>query len=155
MCGNGEPEFGEACDDGNTHELDSCTIGACEPAPDHLMTFDAQDGSVLWSDDIGSSWSHVAVANGVVFAGTNGAAELYAYDAVTGARLATLGQPTATASRAAVDGRSLYIGYGLGGPGGIRAFILPWQRLRLAVEPGAVERSYSEPMGAVLAGEMT
>jgi len=46
-------------------------------------------------------------------------------DAVTGARLATLGLPTATASRAAVDGSSPYIGYGLGGPGGIRAFILP------------------------------
>lgn len=96
------------------------------PAPDHLMTFDARDGSLLWSDEIGVSWGHVGVSNGVVFVGTNVAGQLYAYDAASGARLASFPLPAPTVTPPQVDGTSLYLGYGLGGPvGGVRAYILP------------------------------
>ena len=59
-------------------------------------------------------------------AGTNAAAEFYAYNAASGARIATFPLPAITSSRASVDGRSLYIGYGIfGSTGGVRAYILP------------------------------
>jgi cysteine-rich repeat protein len=96
------------------------------PAPDHLMAFDVNDGHVVWSDDIGPSWGHVGISNGVLFTGANGKLEFYAYDADTGARLATFPLPAATSSKATVDGTSLYIGYGIfGTTGGVRAYILP------------------------------
>jgi outer membrane protein assembly factor BamB len=96
------------------------------PEPPHLMAFDAADGSVLWGAEIGPSWGHVTVANGVVFTGTNGQAVLLAYDAETGARLAELPLPAITSSKPTVDGTSLFVGYGIfGGVGGVRAYILP------------------------------
>jgi outer membrane protein assembly factor BamB len=99
-----------------------CTTGTCLPLPDHLQAFDATDGSVLWTDDIGFAWSGVGAANGVVYSGTNAAAEFYAYNAATGVRLATFPIPVQSTSVARVDGDTLYIGYGIGGTGGVRAY---------------------------------
>jgi outer membrane protein assembly factor BamB len=109
-----------------------CPGGTCPPEPEHLAAFDATNGALLWSDEIGRSWSSVAVVNGVVYAGTNrddpmsGASEFFANDAANGARLATLPLPATSAARAAVAGDSLYVGYGtdVGGAGGVRAFSL-------------------------------
>jgi outer membrane protein assembly factor BamB len=106
-----------------------CDPGAtCPVEPEHLMAFDATTGGTVWEDEIGRSWSHVAVANGVVYAGTNAtddtgmASWLYAYDAASGQRLATFPLPLSSAARAAIDGNSVYVGYGLGGGGGIVTF---------------------------------
>jgi outer membrane protein assembly factor BamB len=102
--------------------------GTCPPEPKHLMAFDATTGATVWSDEIGRSWSHVAVVNGVVYAGTNatdpGTDEswIYAYDAASGQRLATFTIPMVSAARAAVQGNALYVSYGLLGGGGIAAF---------------------------------
>jgi cysteine-rich repeat protein len=102
-----------------------CEGGTCLPEPPHLMAFDPEDGDILWSDDIGPSWGHVAVANGVLYVGTNDATEFYAYDAATGMRLQTFALPQITASRATVAGDSLYIGYGIfSQTGGVRAYTL-------------------------------
>jgi hypothetical protein len=107
-----------------------CPGGTCRPEPEHLVAFDATDGSPIWSDEIGRSWSSVAVVNGIVYAGTNrgdpmsGASEFFAYDAANGTRLAALPLPAPSAARAAVAGDTLFVGYGIDGPGGIRAFSL-------------------------------
>ena len=101
-----------------------CLGGSCLSEPDHLMAFDASDGSLLWSDDIGPSWSAVSVVDGVVYVGTNDtdpaddSSTLFAYSAETGARLSEFKLPKSTVSRAVVDGDSLYVGYGIFGPGG-------------------------------------
>ncbi len=99
-----------------------CTAGTCLPLPDHLQTFDATDGSTLWTDEIGVAWSGVGAANGVVSSGTNVSAEFYAYSAATGVRLATFPIPAPSVSVARVDGDTLYVGYGLGVSGGVRAY---------------------------------
>lgn len=108
-----------------------CGAGTCLADVDHLMAFDADDGSIVWSDDIGPTWSATSVSNGIVFAGSdpggapNGLAELLAYDAVTGARLAAYQLPNQSVTRAVVDGDSLYVGYGvLSFPGGVHALEL-------------------------------
>ena len=38
--------------------------------PNHLRAFAGKDGQELWHDEIGRSWSHVAIANNLLFAGT-------------------------------------------------------------------------------------
>ena len=106
-----------------------CPGGTCPAEPKHLMAFDAKTGMILWQEEIGRSWSHVAVANGIVYAGTESNdpdtddSWLYAHDAATGARLATFSLPTNSAARAAITADSVYVGYGVGG-GGIVAFSL-------------------------------
>jgi outer membrane protein assembly factor BamB len=102
-------------------------VPATRPRPKHLMAFDATDGSILWgADDLRPSWAHVKAANGVVFAGSNGAPVFYAHDAETGARLAEFPLPAITSSQPTVDGTSLYVGYGIfGRVGGVQAYILP------------------------------
>ncbi len=105
-----------------------CPGGTCPPEPEHLMAFRATDGSIAWSDEIGRSWGHVRVENGVVYSGTGtffgGARELYAYDAASGVRLGTFPLPISSTSRPLVVGDTVYVGYGLIGPGGVQAFSL-------------------------------
>jgi outer membrane protein assembly factor BamB len=100
-------------------------VPAVTPAPEHLQAFAAADGSVQWTAEIGTSWGSVALANGVLYVGTNEAAEFYAHDAATGARLATFALPDTTTSGASIVDGSLYIGYGVFGNGGVRAYALP------------------------------
>jgi hypothetical protein len=98
------------------------------------MAFDTTDGHIVWEtpDDIGRSYSHVAVVNGIVWAGTNDvddndASWLYAHDAASGARLATFPLPKSSAARVAVDDDSVYVGYGFGAAadaGGVLALSL-------------------------------
>jgi outer membrane protein assembly factor BamB len=98
------------------------------PAPpvEHLMSFDENDGSIVWSDEIGPAWANPSVSNGVLFTGANSQPVLYAYDAETGQRLAAFSLPAPSSSKAAVDGTSVYVGYGIfGAVGGVRAYILP------------------------------
>jgi outer membrane protein assembly factor BamB len=96
------------------------------PAPDHLMAFSAVDGSTAWSDDIGISWGSIALAGGLVFAGTQDTTDFFVYDATTGTRLKTFGMPSNVASGASVVGGTVYVGYGEVTPdGGVQAFALP------------------------------
>jgi outer membrane protein assembly factor BamB len=91
-----------------------------------FQTYSAVDGSLVWSDDVEPSWGDVTIANGVVFGGSQGSFELYAYDAATGTRLATFPMPDGAnvpGGAAVVDGW-LYTGYGVFGPGGLRAYAL-------------------------------
>ncbi len=100
-------------------------VPAVTPAPEHLQAFDASDGSTQWTDEIGTSWGSIAIANGVVFVGTNDAPEFYAYDAGSGTRLATFPLPETTTSGASIVDGTLFIGYGVFGAGGVRAYELP------------------------------
>jgi len=101
-------------------------IPALASPPNHLMAFDATNGTTAWQDDIGKSWGSIAVANGVVFTGTNVVAEYYAYDAATGARLKTFTVPTTISSGASIVDGTVYVGYGIIGPaGGVLAYALP------------------------------
>jgi outer membrane protein assembly factor BamB len=96
------------------------------PAPKHLMAFSAVDGSTAWEDEIGTSWGSIALAGGLVFVGTNGAAEYYVYDAATGVRLKTITMPANVTSGASVVGGTVYVGYGPFGPaGGVLALAVP------------------------------
>jgi polyvinyl alcohol dehydrogenase (cytochrome) len=94
------------------------------PVPD-LQAFSEVDGTTLWTDEIGVSWSHVGVANGVLYASTEDAAEFYAYDAENGTRLATFALPEGTTSAGGavvVDGM-LFLPYGVSGDqGGVQAY---------------------------------
>ena len=108
-----------------------CPGGICLAAPEHLMAFDAVDGSVMWTSEIGPSWSGPSIANGVIYVGTEetemGSNEsfLYAHDQATGQRLATYSLPNTTSSRALIDGDSLYVGHGVfTSPGGVVALEL-------------------------------
>jgi outer membrane protein assembly factor BamB len=92
------------------------------PAPNHLMAFSEVDGSTVWSDEIGRSWSSVSIAGGVLYAGTQTSPVLYSYDASTGARLGTHALPQVSASRGTVSAGHLYIGYGVSTAGGVRAY---------------------------------
>jgi len=102
-------------------------IPATMPAPKHLMAFSAVDGGTAWEDEIGTSWGSIAVAGGLVFVGTNAAAEYYVYDAETGARLKTIAMPANVTSGASVVAGTVYVGYGpFGtGAGGVLALALP------------------------------
>lgn len=92
------------------------------PAPDHLMAFSEVDGKVVWSDDIGRSWSSLTTHEGVLYAGTQTAAELYAYNVKTGARLATHPVPFNVAAAPTVAGNTLVVAYGVREAGGVRAY---------------------------------
>ncbi len=92
---------------------------------DHLFAFDDEAGATVWSDQIEASWGSMAIANGLLFVGTNAAAELYVYDTATGTRLNTLDVPGSVTSGASIVGGTVYVGHGPGGPGGVRAFGLP------------------------------
>jgi hypothetical protein len=122
---------------GCTKDAD-CPGGTCPVEHKHLMAFDAIDGHIVWEEEIGRIWSHVTVANGIVWAGTEDVdaaacgdndacippSWLYAHDAATGARLATFSLPADSAARPVVDGDSVYVGYGVGGEGGVVALSL-------------------------------
>ena len=96
------------------------------PANDHFYAFNDIDGSTAWSAQIGESWAHIALANGLVFAGNNGDGNFYVHNAATGTRLNTLSLPTTSSSGASIVGGVVYVGYGIfGAPGGVRAFALP------------------------------
>jgi outer membrane protein assembly factor BamB len=97
-------------------------VPAVTPAPPHLMAISEVDGSVVWTDDIGRSWSSPAVGGGVVYVGTQAGPTLFSYDAKTGARLQTYALPQTSASKGAISNGHLYIGYGVGGAGGVRAY---------------------------------
>ncbi len=106
-----------------------CAGALCLPAPDHLMAFDARDGSIVWSaNDNGPSWAHVAVWDGVLYSGAGtlagGPEKLFAYDATDGTLLADFPMPETVISRPTVAGNSVYVGYGIAVPGGIQAFSL-------------------------------
>jgi outer membrane protein assembly factor BamB len=98
---------------------------------DRLVAFDGEAGAVAWSDQIGSSWSSVTIANDLVFAGTQSTSELYVYDKITGVRLHTITLPGGTVTGgAALENGVLYIPYGdiFGGPGavgGVLAMAVP------------------------------
>jgi outer membrane protein assembly factor BamB len=95
---------------------------AVNPAPDHLMAISEVDGSVAWTDDIGISWSSVGAANGTVYTGTQASRTLYAYNADTGARLNSFSLPANSAAAPVADGNTLFVGYGIDGAGGVRAY---------------------------------
>jgi outer membrane protein assembly factor BamB len=98
---------------------------------DHLVAFDGQDGVLAWSDQIGTSWGDVTIANDLVFAGTQSGSSYYAYDKHTGARLHTITLPGGTVmGGAAVENGVIYVPYGdvFGGPGakgGVLALEIP------------------------------
>lgn len=95
-------------------------------ANDHMFAFSDLDGSTLWSKQIGESWAHIAIANGLVFAGDNGDSNFYVYDAANGTRLNTLTLPNSSSSGASIVNGVVYVGYGIfTGAGGVRAFALP------------------------------
>jgi outer membrane protein assembly factor BamB len=102
-------------------------------APKHLQAFDVVTGASLWQSEIGISWSGVSAVNGVVYAGSNAFSRLSAYNAATGAALATFTLPTFSVSRATIGGNSLYVGYGIFGGGGVRALRLPTEKCTRAV----------------------
>jgi outer membrane protein assembly factor BamB len=105
-----------------------CPGSVCPAERKHLMAFDATTGATVWEEEIGRSWAHAAVANGVVFAGTNDEADdasswIYAHDAATGARLRTFDVPSTSTARAAVAGDTLVLAYGINS-GGLRGYAL-------------------------------
>ena len=120
------------CDNDGSKRCDDdsdCPGSTCPAEKKHLMAFDAATGQTVWSEEIGRSYSHVAVVNGIVWAGTEdtddaGASWLYAHDAATGARLATIPLPKNSAARVVVDGDDVYVGYGVGAEGGVLALSL-------------------------------
>lgn len=120
--------------------------------PDHLRAFSVVDGTGVWQQEIGESWSHVSVANGMVFAGTeetlrrcstdltqecemdaecmpgtcSDAGPLYIHDAASGTRLATLTLPANVAGGASIVDGTLYVPYGtFDVAGGVVAYALP------------------------------
>jgi outer membrane protein assembly factor BamB len=102
-----------------------CPGGTCPAEREHLMAFDATTGATIWEEEIGRSWSATAVANGVVYAGTNiedaDGSWVYAHDATTGARLATFDVPVSSTARVAIGDDAIYVGFGTGS-GGLRAY---------------------------------
>jgi len=103
------------------------TTGADWPATnDHLFAFSDVDGATAWSAQIGQSWAHIALANGLVFADNNDTPQLFVHDAATGARLRTLTLPDTSSSGPSIVNGMVYVGYGIfGATGGVSAFGLP------------------------------
>jgi outer membrane protein assembly factor BamB len=97
-------------------------VPATTPPPPHLMVFSEIDGSTVWSDEIGRSWSSPTVSGRVVYVGTQASPVLYSYDAKTGVRLGTYPLPQTSTSRGVVSAGHLYIGYGISATGGVRAY---------------------------------
>lgn len=60
----------------------------------------------------------------MVYAGTQTAFEFYAYNTKSGARLGTYPLPANTAGYHTVYEGTLYVGYGVGGIGGVRAYTI-------------------------------
>ena len=84
-----------------------------------------KSGTTIWTDEIGPSWAHVSVANGVLYAGTLSASELYAYNAATGELLTTLPIPAPNVGGASIVDGMVFAPYGgLGGEGGVSAWRL-------------------------------
>lgn len=100
-------------------------MATSEPQPEHLMAFRETDGSTEWDEEIGVSWGHVGLAGGVVWTGTQGQSALLGFNAETGAAVASLPTPQALTSGPSIVNGSLYVGYGIFGAGGVRAFELP------------------------------
>jgi outer membrane protein assembly factor BamB len=122
------------------------TVPAADPPPPHLRSFAAADGSDVWMDEIGNSWSSVAIANDVLLAGSRVPIEvceddtsvscsndgdcpsgscvqrspLYIYDARNGERLATRMMPDEITGGASVVSGDVYVPYGVG-PFGLNA----------------------------------
>jgi len=114
------------CDNGlhqNCNTSADCDPGGtCIFEPEHRMTFDARDGSTLWSAEIGRSWSAVGVYDGVSYAGKNGSGDFFAHDAATGELLHTFQLPRDVSARALVANDMLYVAWGVSNPGGVRAY---------------------------------
>lgn len=121
--------------------------------PDHLRAFSVVDGEEVWQDEIGSSWSHVGIANDLLFVGTErnslrrcstnlqascaedvdcpggfcvDAGPYYIYDARDGTRLNTLILPANVAGGASIVDGTVYVPYGtFDVDGGVVAYSLP------------------------------
>jgi outer membrane protein assembly factor BamB len=86
-------------------------LRASQEVPDHMKAFHVEDGTVAWEDDIGPSWGDIAVAGGVVYAGT---------------QETPFSMPTSVTGGATIVGDLLLIPYGEIGPGGgVQAWRLP------------------------------
>ena len=95
------------------------------PAPPfQQIAMSASDGSTVWTKSLGSTYSGVGLADGVVFSGSPPG--LIAQDPSTGAVLAELSLPAPVQSAPVVVDGMLYIGWGswLDDTGGITAFEL-------------------------------
>jgi outer membrane protein assembly factor BamB len=96
------------------------------PAPDHIQAFDLIDGTTLWTDNAGRSWSGMGAANGVVYSGNQDTKLLTMNNAVTGQRITQFILPNNSTAVSRVDGNRLYVGYGVfSTPAGVRAYELP------------------------------
>lgn len=120
--------------------------------PNHLRAFSSVDGHELWHDEIGQGWSHVGIANGLLFVGTEQtmlrcssdlqtecedddgcpgshcveASPYYVYDASDGRRLTTLTLPANVAGGPSIVDGTAYIPYGTFDiDGGVVAYALP------------------------------
>lgn len=91
---------------------------------DHFFGFNDLDGSTAWSTQIGASWGSVAVANGVVFAGTQDSTNLYINDAATGASLKVVAMPGNVAGGATIVDGTVYVPF-WGATNGLLALGLP------------------------------
>jgi hypothetical protein len=80
--------------------------------------------------DIGATWGAVSEANGVVFVGVGNIGiatpAFHAFDAASGAHLASFDLPAQSTSGPSAVGSELFVGFGIFGPsGGVRAYELP------------------------------
>ncbi len=113
-------------------------IGPGGNPPTHLRAFSALDGGELWEDEIGRSWSHVGIANDLLFAGTENtmkrcssnlqqecaedsecggghcvdASPYHVYDARDGRRLTTFTLPANVAGGPSIVDGTVYVPYG-------------------------------------------
>ena len=128
-------------------------MGSPTGNPDnHLLAFSSVDGHELWHDEIGRSWSHVGLANDLLFVGTEQtmqrcsadlqtecaddaecpgghcveASPYYVYDARDGRRLTTLTMPANVAGGPSIVDGTAYVPYGtFDVDGGVIAYALP------------------------------
>jgi outer membrane protein assembly factor BamB len=126
---------------------------APDPYPDRLRAFSAVNGSTVWSDAINASWGSVGLANDVLFVGDRETTMLcagddggpceddgdcgpegtclekgpfYVYDARDGTRLREILMPSEVTSGPSIVDGTVYAGYGVGAPGGVIAFTVPF-----------------------------